>query len=114
MKGYNELTEKTAGLLDISNDHNIGFKLNEAGVVKVVYIAAANEQPEVFKLIGDFYVVRSNCRKTRPMLRCLMTTSRKVLMHSNSLLTVSGVRMVTSIIVNSPVQQVSPAMQRRI
>ncbi len=56
VKGYNELTEKTAGLLDISNDHNIGFKLNEAGVVKVVYIAAANEQPEVFKLIGDFYV----------------------------------------------------------
>ena len=56
VKGYNELTEKTEGLLDLSDDHNIGFKLNEAGVVKVIYKAAAEEQPEVFKLIGDFYV----------------------------------------------------------
>ena len=56
VKGYNELTEKTEGLLDLSDDHNIGFKLNEAGVVKVIYKAAAEEQPEVFKLIGNFYV----------------------------------------------------------
>ena len=56
VKGYNELSEKTAGLLDISDDHNIGFRLAEAGEVKVVYIAAAEEQPEVFKLIGDFYI----------------------------------------------------------
>ena len=56
IKGFNELSEKTPGLLDISNDHNIGFRLNEAGEVKVVYIPAANEEPEVFKLIGDFYV----------------------------------------------------------
>jgi hypothetical protein len=54
VKGYNELTEKTPGLLDISNDHNIGFKLNEAGVVKVVYIAAEGENPEIFKVIGNF------------------------------------------------------------
>ncbi|MBQ7382391.1 MAG: hypothetical protein IJV61_05150 [Paludibacteraceae bacterium] len=53
VKGYNELTEKTAGLDDVSDDHNIGFKLNEAGDVKVVYIA---DETPVFKLIGDFYV----------------------------------------------------------
>ncbi len=56
VKGYNELSEKTAGLLDLSDDHNIGFRLAEAGEVKVVYIAAAEEQPEVFKLIGNFYI----------------------------------------------------------
>jgi len=56
VKGYNELSEKTEGLLDISNDHNIGFRLNAAGEVKVVYIAAEGENPEIFKLIGDFYV----------------------------------------------------------
>ena len=56
VKGYNELTEKTAGLLDLGDDHNIGFKLNEAGIVKVIYKAAAEEQPELFKLEGNFYV----------------------------------------------------------
>lgn len=56
VKGYNELSEKTEGLLDIGNDHNIGFRLNAAGEVKVVYIAAEGENPEIFKLIGDFYV----------------------------------------------------------
>jgi len=56
VKGYNELTEKTAGLKDLSNDHNIGFKLAEAGEVKVVYIAAEGENSEIFKLIGNFYV----------------------------------------------------------
>lgn len=56
VKGYNELTEKTAGLKDLSNDHNIGFRLAEAGEVKVVYIAAEDENPEIFKLIGNFYV----------------------------------------------------------
>lgn len=50
VKGYNELSEKTEGLKDISNDHNIGFRLNESGDVKVIYTA------EVFKLEGDFYV----------------------------------------------------------
>lgn len=53
VKGYNELTEKTPGLDDVSDDHNIGFKLNAAGDVKVIYIAG--ETP-VFKLQGDFYV----------------------------------------------------------
>lgn len=56
VKGYNELTEKTAGLKDLSNDHNIGFRLAEAGEVKVVYIAAEGENPEIFKLIGNFFV----------------------------------------------------------
>ncbi|MBR1381578.1 MAG: hypothetical protein IJ554_03805, partial [Paludibacteraceae bacterium] len=50
IKGYNELTEKTPGLKDVSDDHNIGFKLNEAGDVQVIYNATT------FKLIGDFYV----------------------------------------------------------
>ena len=56
VKGYNELTEKTAGLKDLSDDHNIGFRLAEAGEVRVVYIAAEGENPEIFKLIGNFYV----------------------------------------------------------
>lgn len=56
VKGYNELTEKTAGLKDLSNDHNIGFRLAEAGEVKIVYIAAEGENPEIFKLIGNFFV----------------------------------------------------------
>ena len=56
VKGYNELTEKTAGLKDLSDDHNIGFRLAEAGEVKVVYIAAEGENPEIFKLIGNFFV----------------------------------------------------------
>ena len=50
IKGYNELTEKTPGLKDIGNDHNIGFKLNEAGDVQVIYNATT------FKLVGDFVV----------------------------------------------------------
>ena len=53
VKGYNELTEVAEGLDDVSNDHNIGFKLNAAGEVKVIYIAG---EQEVFKLEGDFYV----------------------------------------------------------
>ena len=55
VKGYNELTENAKGLRDIGDAHNIGFKLDQAGEVKVVYIAAANGQPEVFKLIGEFH-----------------------------------------------------------
>ncbi len=52
--GYDKLTEKTEGLKDLDGDnHNIGFKLTEAGAVKVIYIAG--ETP-IFKLIGNFYV----------------------------------------------------------
>ena len=47
VKGYNELTEKTPGLKDVSDDHNIGFKLNEAGDVQVIYNATT------FKLVGN-------------------------------------------------------------
>ena len=50
VKGYNELTEKTPGLKDVSDDHNIGFKLNEAGDVQVIYNATT------FKLVGNFDV----------------------------------------------------------
>ena len=53
IKGYNELTEKTPGLKDISNDHNIGFKLNEAGDVQVIY---KDGETPVFKLVGNFFV----------------------------------------------------------
>ena len=53
IKGYNELTEKTPGLKDISNDHNIGFKLNEAGDVQVIY---KDGETPVFKLVGNFVV----------------------------------------------------------
>lgn len=49
-KGYNDLTEKAEGLQDVSDDHNIGFRLNSAGEVKVIYTST------IFKLIGDFYV----------------------------------------------------------
>lgn len=49
-KGYNELTEKADGLKDISNDHNIGFRLATAGPVKVIYTS------NLFKLEGSFYV----------------------------------------------------------
>ena len=50
-KGYSVLTEIAAGLEDVGgNDHNIGFKLNTAGDVKVIYTSS------LFKLIGDFYV----------------------------------------------------------
>jgi hypothetical protein len=52
--GYDKLTEKTEGLKDLDGDnHNIGFKLTEAGAVKVIYIAG--ETP-IFKLEGNFYV----------------------------------------------------------
>lgn len=54
VKGFGELTEVAEGLNDVGNDHNIGFRLAEDGVVKVIYIAATDEQPEVFKLIGNF------------------------------------------------------------
>lgn len=47
-KGYNDLTEKAEGLQNVSDDHNIGFRLNAAGEVKVIYTST------IFKLIGDF------------------------------------------------------------
>ena len=59
VKGYNELSEKTEGLKGVDDGNgglNVGFTLKEAGEVKVVYVAAAGETPEVFKLIGNFYV----------------------------------------------------------
>ena len=52
VKGFNDLTEKPAGLT-MDNDENIIFSLAEAGAVKVIYIAG--ETP-IFKLIGNFYV----------------------------------------------------------
>lgn len=55
IRGFNDLSEKAEGLNDVGgDDHNIGFRLAENGIVKVVYIAAANEDPEIFKLIGNF------------------------------------------------------------
>ena len=52
VKGYNELTEKTEGLDDVGNDHNIGFKLSEAGKVQVIYTIKDNKT--IFKLAGKF------------------------------------------------------------
>ena len=49
-KKYSDLTEVADGLQDVSNDHNIGFKLSKAGDVKVIYTSS------LFKLIGDFCV----------------------------------------------------------
>lgn len=55
IRGFNDLSEKAEGLNDVGgDDHNIGFRLAENGIVKVVYIAAANEDSEIFKLIGNF------------------------------------------------------------
>ena len=53
VKGYNELTEKTEGLDDVSNDHNIGFKLSEAGKVQVIY-TTDKDNKTIFKLVGKF------------------------------------------------------------
>ena len=51
IKGYDKLTKVAAGLKDLDGDnHNIGFRLNQAGDVKVVCTST------VFELIGDFYV----------------------------------------------------------
>ncbi len=52
VKGYNELTEKADGLVDDSDDHNIGFKLTEAGKVQVIYTIKDNKT--IFKLAGKF------------------------------------------------------------
>ena len=52
IKGYNELTEKADGLDDVSDDHNIGFKLSEAGKVQVIYTIKDNKT--IFKLEGKF------------------------------------------------------------
>ena len=50
--GYNELTEKTAGLIDDNAEyHNIGFTLAEAGAVKVIYKAG---DPILLKVEGNF------------------------------------------------------------
>ena len=52
VKGYDELTEKADGLDDVSDDHNIGFKLSEAGKVQVIYTIKDNKT--IFKLEGKF------------------------------------------------------------
>ena len=52
-KGFESLTDTAAGLKPVvaqGGDHNISFKLKEAGAVQVIYNA------EVFKLIGNFFV----------------------------------------------------------
>ena len=67
VKGYTDLTEQTAGLIDDSNDHNIGFKLTEAGEVKVIYTAEtfrlegkfASDEPVVVTVEDGFYLVGS-------------------------------------------------------
>ena len=67
VKGYTDLTKPTAGLIDDSNDHNIGFKLTEAGEVKVIYTAEtfklegkfASDEPVVVTVEDGFYLVGS-------------------------------------------------------
>ncbi|MBQ6724544.1 MAG: starch-binding protein [Paludibacteraceae bacterium] len=51
--GFDKLSKDIAGLT-ADNDGNINFKLNTAGDVKVVFIAA--EKDTTFELLGDFYV----------------------------------------------------------
>ena len=58
-RDFRHLTETAAGLIELPDEfgnHSIGFSLAEAGDVTIIYIPATNEQPEVFKLIGNFYV----------------------------------------------------------
>ena len=58
-RDFRHLTDTAAGLIELPDEygnHSIGFSLAEAGEVTVIYIPAAEEQPEVFKLIGNFYV----------------------------------------------------------
>lgn len=58
-RDFRHLTDTAAGLKELVDEyenHSIGFQLAEAGQVTVIYIPAAEEQPEVFKLIGNFYV----------------------------------------------------------
>ncbi len=51
--GYDKLTEKAEGLQDLDGDnHNIGFKLKEAGAVQVIYFVKNNQT--TFKLAGAF------------------------------------------------------------
>ena len=54
VKGYNDLTEKAAGLIDADgNNHNIGFSLVDSSDVKIIYTG------DVFKLEGNFFVAPS-------------------------------------------------------
>ena len=58
-RDFRHLTDTAVGLIELPDEfgnHSIGFSLAEAGDVTIIYIPAANEQPEVFKLIGNFYV----------------------------------------------------------
>ena len=54
-RGYNDLTETANGLKDVSDDHNIGFQLAEAGDVKVTYTSS------VFKLEGQWVPEAEPC-----------------------------------------------------
>ena len=53
--GYDELSEKPAGVY-ADKDKNVCFKLSEAGDVTITYKAAAEEEPMVFTVEGNFYV----------------------------------------------------------
>ena len=58
-RDFRHLTDTAAGLKELTDEygnHSIGFRLNEAGPVTFIYIPAAEEQPEVFKIEGNFYV----------------------------------------------------------
>ena len=58
-RDFRHLTDTAAGLIELPDEfgnHSIGFSLAEAGEVTIIYIPAAEEQPEVFKLIGNFYI----------------------------------------------------------
>ena len=58
-RDFRHLTDTAVGLIELPDEfgnHSIGFSLAEAGDLIIIYIPAANEQPEVFKLIGNFYV----------------------------------------------------------
>jgi len=52
--GFDKLTEVADGLQNVSDNHNIGFRLNNAGEVKVIYFE--KDGKATFKLMGDFYV----------------------------------------------------------
>lgn len=54
-KGYSDLTVKAEGL-STDGDNNVIFTLAEAGDVTITYKAAAEEEPMVFTVEGNFYV----------------------------------------------------------
>lgn len=61
-KDYRDLSEITPGLgeyVDEYANHNITFTLDADGEVTVIYIAAHDEEAEVFKILGDFHVAKN-------------------------------------------------------